>query len=350
MAPEPVYVKEFEELARQALPKMYYDYFAGGAEDQYTLKENMEAFQKIQYLILAYQLRPRVLVDVSRIDMATTVLGFRISAPIMIAPTAYHQLAHPEGEVATARAAAACNTIMVLSTMATCTLEEVASSCNAVRFLQLSVFKRRDVSAQLVKRAERNGFKAIVLTVDAPLLGRREADIRNKMVSPKVKNFEGVLSTKVVDDLQWLRSITNLPILIKGVLTREDAIKAVETGVSGIVVSNHGARQLDYSPATISVLEEVVQAVGGKIPVLLDGGVRRGTDVFKALALGAQAVLVGRPVVYGLAAMGENGVKSVIEMLKNELELTMALSGCPSIGDITRSHVMIEHERLHSKL
>lgn len=255
--------------------------------------------------------------------------------------------------------------------MSTCTLEEVASSCNAVRFLQLYVYKRRDVSAELVKRAVRNGFKAIVLTVDAPRLGRREADIRNKMVAPQLKNFEGLISTEVVDDdgsnleafakrtfdeslcwedLQWLRSITNLPILIKGVLTREDAIKAVETGVAGIVVSNHGARQLDYSPATISVLEEVVQAVGGKIPVLLDGGVRRGTDVFKALALGAQAVLVGRPVVYGLAAMGENGVKSVIEMLKNELELTMALSGCPSIRDITRSHVMTEHERLHSKL
>ncbi|GMN36782.1 hypothetical protein TIFTF001_006296 [Ficus carica] len=268
-----------------------------------------------------------------RLDQIQLLIGFRISAPIMIAPTAYHRLTHPGGEVATARAAAACNTVMlvskvriraqlpstaikVLSTMSTCTLEEVASSCNAVRFLQLYVYKRRDVSAELVKRAVRNGFKAIVLTVDAPRLGRREADIRNKMVAPQLKNFEGLISTEVVDDdgsnleafakrtfdeslcwedLQWLRSITNLPILIKGVLTRED-------------------------------------------------------DVFKALALGAQAVLVGRPVVYGLAAMGENGVKSVIEMLKNELELTMALSGCPSIRDITRSHVMTEHERLHSKL
>ncbi|PON93466.1 Alpha-hydroxy acid dehydrogenase, FMN-dependent [Trema orientale] len=353
MAPEPVNVKEFQELARQVLPKMYYDYYAGGAEDQNTLKENVEAFQRIK-------LRPRVLIDVSRIDMSTSVLGYKISAPIMIAPTAYHQLAHPEGEVATARAAAASDTIMVLSYMSNCTVEEVASSCNAVRFYQLYVNKRRDVSAQLVQRAERNGFKAIVLTVDAPRLGRREADIRNKMVAPELKNFEGLMSTEVDiddgskleafarktfddslcwEDLKWLRSVTNLPILIKGVLTHEDARKAVEAGVHGIVVSNHGARQLDHTPATISVLEEVVQAVGGKVPVIFDGGVRRGTDVFKALALGAQAVLVGRPVIYGLAAMGQNGVKSVIEMLKNELELTMALSGCPSLKHITRSHV-----------
>ncbi|ONI15316.1 hypothetical protein PRUPE_3G037200 [Prunus persica] len=327
MASEPVNVNEFQELARQALPKM---------------------------------LRPRVLVDVSRIDMSTTILGYNISAPIMIAPTAMHQLAHPEGEVATARAAAACNTIMILSNMSTCTVEEVASSCNAVRFFQLYVLKRRDISAQIVHRVEKNGYKAIVLTVDTPRLGRREADIKNRMVAPQLRNFEGLLSTEVDtdkgsnlealikgiydtslswEDIGWLKSITNLPILIKGVLTHENARKAVEVGVAGIVVSNHGARQLDYTPATISVLEEVVHAVGGRVPVLFDGGVRRGTDVFKALALGAQAVLVGRPVVYGLAANGERGVRRVIEMLKDEFELTMALSGCPSVKDITRSHV-----------
>ncbi|KAE7999019.1 hypothetical protein FH972_003506 [Carpinus fangiana] len=364
MEGEPVNVNEFQELAKQALPKMYYDFYNGGAEDQYTLKENVEAFHRIT-------LRPRVLVDVSRIDLSTTVLGYRVSAPIMIAPTARHKLAHSEGEVATARAAASCNTIMVLSFMSTCTVEEVASSCNAIRFFQLYVYKRRDVSAQLIQRAERNGYKGIVLTVDAPRLGRREADIRNKMIAPQLKNFEGLISAEVDNDkgskieafvkgtfdaslcwrdLGWLRSITKLPILIKGVLTREDAIKAVEVGVDGIIVSNHGARQLDYTPATISVLEEVVHAVVGKIPVLFDGGVRRGTDVFKALALGAQAVLVGRPVVYGLAAKGEYGVKRVIEMLKDELELTMALSGCPSVKDITRSHIRTERDRLLSML
>ncbi|XWS12184.1 hypothetical protein CRYUN_Cryun37aG0068100 [Craigia yunnanensis] len=364
MAAEPVNINEFQELARQALPKMYYDYYSGGAEDQHTLKENVEAFHRIT-------IHPRILVDVSKIDLSTTVLGYKISSPIMIAPTAMHKLAHPEGEVATARAAAACNTIMILSYMSTCTLEEVASSCNAVRFLQLYVYKRRYISANLVQRAERCGYKAIVLTVDAPRLGRREADIKNKMVAPQLKNFEGLISTEVSSDdgsnieafanntfdaslswkdIGWLRSITNLPILIKGLLTREDAIKAVEVGADGIVVSNHGARQLDYTPATISVLEEVVHAVKGKVPVLFDGGIRRGTDVFKALALGAQAVLIGRPAVYGLAAKGEYGVKRVVEMLKDELELTMALSGCPTVKDISRNHVRTKHERLHSML
>ncbi|GLU14209.1 hypothetical protein SLE2022_307930 [Rubroshorea leprosula] len=364
MAAEPVNVNEFQELARQALPKMYYDFYAGGAEDQHTLRENVEAFHRIT-------IRPRILVDVSRIDLSTTVLGHKISAPIMIAPTAMHKLAHPEGEVATAKAAAACNTIMILSHNSTCTIEEVASSCNAIRFFQLYVFKGRHISAKLVERAERSGYKAIVLTVDAPRHGRREADIKNKMVAPQLKNFEGLISTEVSSDsdsnleafanttldasltwkdISWLRSITKLPILIKGVLTCEDAIKSLEVGVDGIVVSNHGARQLDYAPATVSVLEEVVHAVGGKIPVLFDGGIRRGTDIFKALALGAQAVLIGRPVVFGLAAKGEYGVRRVVNMLKDELELTMALSGCPGVKDITRNRVSTQREGLQSML
>ncbi|KAM3747073.1 hypothetical protein ACB098_05G010600 [Castanea mollissima] len=366
MVGEPVNVKEFQELAREALPKMYYDFYAGGAEDQYTLKENVEAFHRIM-------IRPRILVDVSRIDMSTTVLGYKISAPILIAPTALHKLAHPRGEVATARAAAACKTIMVLSFTSSCTVEEVASSCKAVRFFQLYVYKQREIAAVLVQRAERNGYKALVLTVDTPRFGRREADIKNKMVAPRRKNLEGLLSieddsdngsnlaayaNKAMDaslcwkDIEWLKSITNLPILIKGVLTGEDAIKAAEVGVAGIIVSNHGARQLDYTDATINVLEElqVVHAVRGRVPVFFDGGVRRGTDIFKALALGAQAVLIGRPVIFGLAAKGEYGVRQVIQMLKDELELTMALSGCPSVKDITRRHVRTERERLHAML
>uniref|UniRef100_A0A1J3FB17 (S)-2-hydroxy-acid oxidase n=1 Tax=Noccaea caerulescens TaxID=107243 RepID=A0A1J3FB17_NOCCA len=359
-----VNVGEFQELAKQALPKMYYDFYSGGAEDQHTLKENVEAFRRIMF-------RPRVLVDVSKIDMSTRILGYPISAPIMIAPTGRHMLAHPEGETVTAKAAAACNTIMIVSCMASCTIEEVACSCNAVRFLQIYVYKRRDVTAQMVRRAEKAGFKAIVMTVDVPKLGRREADIKNKMIPPKLRNFEGLFETHVQPsegsgveafasrafdaslnwkDIEWLRSITKLPILVKGILTGEDAIKAVEAGVEGIVVSNHGARQLDYSPATITVLEEVVHAVRGRIPVLFDGGVRRGTDVFKALALGAQAVLIGRPIVYGLAAKGEDGVRKVIDMLKNEFEITMALSGCPTLNDITRNHVKTEDERLRSML
>ncbi|KAM4069618.1 hypothetical protein ACB094_12G102900 [Castanea mollissima] len=281
---------------------------------------------------------------------------------------------------------------MALSFTSSCTLEEVASSCNAVRFFQIYVYKRRDLSALLVQRAERNGYKALVLTADSPRVGRKEADIKNKMILPKLKNTERFLSLEASSDnvsdleaftketkdasfwwkdngsnlaafaketkdasfcwkdIEWLSTITNMPILIKGLLTREDAIKAVKVGVAGIVVSNHGGRQLDYAPATITVLEEVVQAVGGRIPVFFDGGVRRGTDVFKALALGAQAVLIGRPVIYGLAAKGEYGVRQVIKMLKDELELTMALSGCPSVKAITRRHVRTERERLHSML
>nr|GMC53881.1 peroxisomal (S)-2-hydroxy-acid oxidase GLO4-like [Ipomoea batatas] len=364
MAGEPVNVNEFQELARQALPKMYYDFYAGGAEDEHTLKDNEKAFHRII-------IRPRVLIDVGRIDMSTAILGYKTSAPIMVGPTAMHKLAHPDGEVATARAAAASNVIMGLSFSASSTIEEVASSCNAVRFFQIYVFKRRDTTELMVRRAVKNGFKAIILTVDTPRLGRREADIKNKLISPPLKNFEGLISTTVVPDsgsgleayasstldsslswkdIAWLKSITNLPILLKGILTHEDAIKALEVGVAGIIVSNHGARQLDYSPATISVLEEVVLAVKGKVPVLFDGGVRRGTDIFKALALGAQAVLIGRPVVFGLAAKGQNGVTQVIEMLKNELELTMALSGCCTIKDISRSHVRTENESLACRL
>ncbi|GAA0139965.1 oxidoreductase [Lithospermum erythrorhizon] len=364
MAPEPVSVNDFQELAKRSLPKMYYDFYAGGAEDEHTLKQNVEAFHRIVF-------QPRVLVDVSRIDTSTTILGYKTSSPLMIAPTAMHKLAHPEGEVATAKAAAACDVIMTLSFMSTCTVEEVASSCNAVRFFQLYVYKRRDITALMVQRAENNGFKALVLTVDVPRLGRREADIKNKMILPQLKNFEGLISTKVVSDegsgpeafaseaydlsfswkdMEWLRSITSLPILIKGVLTSEDARKAVEVGVAGIIVSNHGGRQLDYSPATINVLEEVVLSVQGKIPVLFDGGVRRGTDIFKALCLGAQAVLVGRPVIYGLAARGERGVRQVLDMLKNELELTMALSGSCTISDISRNHVRTQLDRRPSRL
>ncbi|XP_058079577.1 peroxisomal (S)-2-hydroxyacid oxidase GLO4-like isoform X1 [Magnolia sinica] len=364
MAGDPVNISEFQELARQALPKMNYDYFSGGAEDEHTLRENVEAFRRITF-------QPRILIDVSNVDVSSSILGYNVSAPIMVAPTGMHKLAHPEGEVATARAAAACNTIMVLSFSSNSTIEEVASSCNAIRFYQLYVYQRRDVSEKLVRRAERNGFKAIVLTADTPKLGRRERDIRNKMVVPMLKNLEGLLSVEVNSeggskleayasqtmdpslswkDIGWLKSITSLPILIKGVLTAEDARMAVDAGVAGVIVSNHGARQLDYAPASITVLEEVVDAVAGRVPVLVDGGIRRGTDVFKALALGAQAVMVGRPVIYGLAAKGEYGARRVIEMLRDELELTMALNGCHCVKDITRSYVRTECDRLRSLL
>ncbi|XP_049355975.1 peroxisomal (S)-2-hydroxyacid oxidase GLO4-like [Solanum verrucosum] len=332
MAGEPVNVNEFEELARQALPNMYYDFFAGGSEDQYTLEENIEAFRRII-------IRPRILVDVSRIDMSTVILGHKTSAPIMIAPTMMHKFAHPEGEIATARGAASCDVIAAL---------------------------KREITEHMVRQAESNGFRAIILTTDTPALGRRKADITNKMIAPQLRNFEGLLSTKFASEkacavetldrsffwkeIAWLKSVTKLPILIKGILTSEDAMKAIEAGVAGIIVSNHGARQLDYTPATVSVLEEVVHVVQGKVPVLIEGGIRRGTDIFKALALGAKAVLIGRPVIYGLAAKGESGVKQVIEMLKNELEQTMALAGCCTVADITRNYVKTEKERFLGRM
>ncbi|KAF3620905.1 Peroxisomal (S)-2-hydroxy-acid oxidase GLO1 [Capsicum chinense] len=354
-------VMEYEAIAKQKLPKMVYDYYASGAEDQWTLAENRNAFSRILF-------RPRILIDVSNIDISTTVLGYKISMPIMVAPTAMQKMAHPDGEYATARAAAAADTIMTLSSWGTSSVEEVASTGPGVRFFQLYVYKDRNIVIQLVRRAERAGFKAIALTVDTPRLGRREADIKNRFNLPpnlSLKNFEGLDIGKLnkaedsglasyvagqVDrslswkDVQWLKTITSLPILVKGVLTAEDARIAVQAGAAGIIVSNHGARQLDYVPATIMALEEVVKAAQGRIPVFLDGGVRRGTDVFKALALGAAGVFIGRPVIWSLAADGENGIKKVLQMMRDEFELTMALSGCRSLKEITRNHVVTDWE------
>uniref|UniRef100_A0A0C9S440 (S)-2-hydroxy-acid oxidase n=1 Tax=Wollemia nobilis TaxID=56998 RepID=A0A0C9S440_9CONI len=351
---EIVNVSEYEAVAKEKLPKMVFDYFASGAEDQWTLQENRKAFQRIRF-------RPRILVDVSKIDTSSSVLGFKISMPIMIAPTAMQKMAHPDGELATARAASAAGTIMILSTLSTSSVEEVSSTGPGIRFFQLYVLKDRYVVAQLVKRAENAGFKAIVLTVDTPRLGRREADIRNKFALPShlpLKNFVGLDLGKVEKDsglasyfvngtdrslnwkdVKWLKTITNLPILLKGVVTAEDTRLAIQAGAAGIIVSNHGARQLDYVPATIGCLEEVVKAAQGQLPVFLDGGVRRGTDVFKALALGASGVLIGRPVVYALASEGESGVRKVLQMLRDEFELTMSLAGCCSVEEINRNYI-----------
>ncbi|XP_071905145.1 glycolate oxidase-like isoform X2 [Coffea arabica] len=310
--------------------------------------------------------RPRILIDVSRIDMTTTILGFKISMPIMIAPTAMQKMAHPEGEYATARAASAAGTIMTLSSWATSSVEEVASTGPGIRFFQIYVFRDRNIVAQFVRRAERAGFKAMALTVDLPRGGRREADIKNRFTLPPfltLKNFEGLDLGKMDKaddsglisyaagqtdrtltwkDFKWLQTITSMPILVKGVLTAEDARIAVQNGAAGIIVSNHGARQLDYVPATIMALEEVVKAAQGRVPVFLDGGVRRGTDVFKALALGASGIFIGRPVVFSLAAEGEAGVRKVLQMLREEFELTMALSGCRSLSEITRNHIVTD--------
>nr|XP_012571000.1 peroxisomal (S)-2-hydroxy-acid oxidase-like [Cicer arietinum] len=305
-------VTEFEAIAKEKLSKVIYDFYASGAEDQWSMKENRNAFSRILF-------RPRILIDVSKIDLTTTVLGFKTSMSIMIAPSSMHKTAHPEGEMATARAASAAGTILTLATSSTYSVEEVASTGPGIRFLQLYVYKDRNMTSQLVRRAESAGFKAIVLTVDAPVIGRREADIKNRFTFPSyvtLKNFEGMVLKRTKDsnhasianglydqslnwkDVKWLQTITSLPIILKGVLTAEDTRLAIQAGASGIIVSNHGARQLDYVPATIMALEEVVQAAEGRVPIFMDGGVRRGTDVFKALALGASGVFIGRPVVF----------------------------------------------------
>lgn len=365
MSSEIVNVSEFEPAAKAKLPKMVFDYYASGAEDQWTLKENRSAFEKIRF-------RPRILIDVSNVDLTTTILGFKISMPIMIAPTAMQRMAHPEGELATARAAAAADTIMVLSSWATSSVEEVASTGPGIRFFQLYVYKDRNVVAQLVRRAERAGFKAIALTVDTPRLGRREADIKNRFVLPphlSLKNFEGLnlgtmdkaedsgLASYVAGqidrslswkDIKWLKTITNLPILVKGVLTAEDTRLAIQAGAAGIIVSNHGARQLDYVSATIDALEEVVLAAQGRVPVFLDGGIRRGTDALKALALGAAGVFVGRPVPFALAVDGEAGVKKMIQMLREEFELAMSLVGCTNVKQISRNHIVTESDLIQA--
>jgi 4-hydroxymandelate oxidase len=292
-----------------------------------------------------------MLVDVSERQMDTTVLGEPVSMPVLIAPTAFQGLAHPEGEIATVKAAGAARTLMTLSTLSTLSIEEVMAEATGPVWFQIYVFKDRAISASLVKRAEVAGCKAIVFTVDAPLLGRRERDVRNQFKMPDVLSVKNLLpggfrlarciaslcdTALTWKDIEWLAGITKLPVLVKGILRSDDALLAVKHGASGVIVSNHGARQLDTTPATISVLPEIIDAVGGKIEVYVDGGIRRGTDVLKALACGARAVFIGRPVLWGLACGGQGGVRYVLEMLRQEFDLAMALSGCPTLSSITR--------------
>lgn len=360
----PLNVLEFEEYAREYLPKNAFDYYQSGADDMVTLHENREAFKRLV-------LQPRVLRDVSNMDTSTTLLGQRISSPVCVAPSAMHRMAHPDGEIASTSAAAKADTCYILSTISTTSLEDVGvanskANPNALRWYQLYVFKDREITRGLVKRAEKAGYKAIVLTVDTPMLGHREADVRNHFSLPNhltMANFaqvggqheHGVASLKdsgLADyvselfdltlnwnDVKWLKSITHLPVVVKGVLSPEDAKIAVEMGCEGILVSNHGARQLDGVSSTIDALPAIVKAVNGRAEVYLDGGVRRGTDVFKALALGARAVFLGRPVLYGLAHSGEAGVSSVLRILNQELKHAMLFAGTKTLADINPAYV-----------
>ena len=327
-----------------------------------TLRENRDAFAR-------YRLIPRILVDVSKINMSTTVLGQRVSSPICIAPTAMQQMAHPDGEAATSRAAKRLGALMTLSSWSTLPLEDVAKAApGGYRWFQLYVYKDRNVTLDLIRRAERAGYTATAVTVDTPILGRREADIKNKFALPShltMGNFakaagahasgtkssgkegSGLASyvsslidrTLTWDDIRWLKRTTTMKVVIKGVLSAEDAIKGLEVGVDAIWISNHGARQLDTTPATIEVLKEVCDAVQGRCEVYLDGGVTRGTDALKALALGARAVFVGRPTLWGLAHSGEEGVYNIMTLLNEELKLALALAGQTNVQDLKPSLV-----------
>ncbi|NXA41312.1 HAOX1 oxidase, partial [Eudromia elegans] len=358
MSGKPVCVADYEEYAKKFLPKSVYDYYRSGADDQETLADNVAAFSR-------WKLYPRMLRDVSVMDLSTSVLGQKISMPVCAGATAMQRLAHADGEMATAQACQALGTGMMLSSWATSSIEEVAEAAPAgLRWLQLYIYKDREVTRSLVRRAERAGYQGIFVTVDTPFLGRRIDDVRNKFQLPphlRLKNFSSDdlafssgkdfgensgLAAYVADaidasikweDIKWLRGLTSLPIVAKGILRADDAKEAVKNGVNGILVSNHGARQLDGVPATIDVLPEIVEAVGGKVEVFLDGGVRKGTDVLKALALGARAVFIGRPLIWGLAYQGKEGAKEVLHMLKEEFRLAMALTGCRSVEEIDRT-------------
>lgn len=346
-------IDDFETQAAEVLPKMAYDYYRSGAEQEKTLEDNRSAFD-------LYKLWYRVLVDVESVDTSAEILGSRLRMPIMVAPTAYQKLAHPLGEVATAMGAASAGTIMVVSTLATTSLEEVASSSEGEKWFQLYVHKDRGLTKELVERATEAGYRAIVLTVDAPILGRRLADERNSFALPEGLSMENLASSELINesqdgsalgayvadrhdasltwgDLDWVRSLGNLPLILKGVVRPDDARRAVQAGVDGIVVSNHGGRQLDGAPPSIVALDHVAQQIGDEVPLLMDGGIRSGIDVVKALALGARAVLIGRPVIWGLAVDGPDGVAAILGMLTTELEAAMKLTGCARVADIDRS-------------
>ncbi len=349
----PLNLHEYEAAAREVLSPMAWDYVAGGSGDEVTLRGNRAAFDR-------WRLVPRVLRGLHEVSTATTVVGQDISLPVLIAPSGRHRLCHDEGERATARAARAAGTIYTMSTAATIAIEEVAAQAGPWWF-QLYVYRDRGFTRELVTRAAAAGASALVVTVDVPMRGRREAEERTHftmppgvatallavpegMLVPAATNGNSVAAevnavfdpALTWDDLAWLASLSPLPILLKGLLHPDDAERAVAHGVRAVIVSNHGGRQLDSAVAALDALPAVVEAVGGRVEVLLDGGVRRGTDILKALALGARAVLIGRPIHWGLVVGGEAGVRHVLELLRAELALDLMLCGLTSAMEITR--------------
>lgn len=351
MTAAPVNIYEYEALAKERLPQTEYDFIAGGATDEITLRRTRAAFDAIM-------LRPRMLVDISQPNLATTVLGQSIAFPILVDPAGGHGRAHAEGELATVRAAGAMGTLLLLSSGSTYRLEEVAQAATGPIWFQQYLYRDRDITQRMAHRAQEAGYSGLCLTLDSTVRAKRERNIRNQYTSPSSPNYEGLEvsenswqmssdAPRGVNNLidrtatwpyvEWLAAHTPLPLVVKGIMTAEDARLCAEHGVKALIVSNHGARQLDTTFASIEVLPEVVEAVQGQCEVYLDGGIRRGTDVLKALALGARAVLIGRPLFWGLAVDGEAGVRAVLKMLRDELEMAMGMCGRPTIQSIDRS-------------
>ncbi|MFT5196795.1 MAG: 4-hydroxymandelate oxidase [Cellvibrionaceae bacterium] len=340
-------IYDFAEAARDAMSPGHYDFVSGGALDEITLRENHTAFDRMK-------LNYRVLTGTHKPCLAATIFGDVIDMPIFCAPTGSQKVTHPDGELAVRRAADRFNTIMTVATTSTYPMEEVSKAGSSPVWFQLYLFKDEGLNREIVARAEATGFKAIALTVDSHVFGKRERNIRNNYASPSGIVYENLPNAGESEgrevsafmneswkndlswsDVAWLRAHTTLPILIKGICHPLDAEMAIEQGADGIWVSNHGGRQLDTAPATIEVLPTIARKVAGRVPIIFDGGIRRGSDVLKAIALGATAVAIGRPTLWGLAVDGQAGVENVLEILRAELELCMALCGCNSLSEIT---------------
>jgi 4-hydroxymandelate oxidase len=327
---------EFEEHARRVLPEMVYEFLASGAADEHTLRWNREAFAKIR-------LRPRVLQDIASVDLSITLFGRTHPSPILLAPVAYQGTMHADGELATARGASARNTTSIVGTNTNTAIEAIAAVATAPLWFQLYMQADRGFTRELVARVEAAGVSALCLTVDTPTLGARDRQTRARfrlpegMATPHVFRIDLANPARVPvtwRDVEWLRSIARVPVLLKGILDADDAERAIEAGADGVMVSNHGARNLDSVPATIDALREVAPRVEGRVPLFVDGGIRRGTDILKVLALGANAVLIGRPYCYGLAVGGAEGVARVIEILEEELAMAMMLMGRGRVADV----------------
>jgi 4-hydroxymandelate oxidase len=337
-----------EADARQRLSRAHFDFFAGAAGDEQTLSENALAWRRLW-------LRPRTMVDVARVDTTAVVLGERLALPVLLAPMSTQRLLHPDGEVACARAAGAAGSVYCLATRATADLAEVAAAASGPLWFQLYLERGRPVAESVLARAAEHGYSAVVLTVDRPVGGRRERELRHGdlplpegVVLASHLGSESAPAAQALgewelsltwSDVAWANEVSTLPVIVKGILTAADAIAAVQAGAEAIIVSNHGGRQLDGCLPTAVALREVATAVAGRVPVLVDGGIRNGGDVVRALALGATAVLVGRPYAWGLAAAGESGVRRVLDAFNADVRRTLALCGCPTLADVTADHI-----------